>query len=166
MADAHRRFENLRAGAKAKLPHRLPHSLDDERRGEVRIRGRGARGLVFVFREEFPELVRGRLPFPRRIGPEGVRHRSPARVSHEDGFLRICRVAIFRFDLFEGADGFDVGEGFFAKRAFADMVACCYPEVAGGGFFFRGLESADDRCGRSSLGGKAHSWVTVSHAAW
>jgi hypothetical protein len=29
-----------------------------------------------------------------------------------------------------------------------------------------GLESADDRCGRSSLGGNAHSAIAVSHADW
>ena len=34
---------------------------------------------------------------------------------------------------FECADGFDVGEGFFPDAAFADMLVCGYPEVAGGG---------------------------------
>src|SRR5208282_1978238 len=77
------------------------------------------------------------------------------------------RVAIFCFDQFEGADGVDVGEGFFPEAAVANVMGCGYPEVAGGGFFFLGFEPANDRCGgRSSLGGKVHSRVTVSHAAW
>ena len=129
------------------------------------VRGRGARGLIFLFGQEFPELVRDRLPVLRRRGAKGARHRAPSRVSRDDGFFRFGRVAVLRFDLFESADGFDVGEGFFPEAAFADAVGCCYPEVAGGGFFLLGLESADDRCGRSSLGGNAHCSIAVSHAA-
>ena len=116
--------------------------------------------------QEFLELVRDRLPVLRGRGAEGAGHCTPSRVSDHDGFFRFGRIAILGFNLFEGADGGDIVEGFFPEAAFADAVACCYPEVAGGGFFLLGLESADDRCGRSSLDGNAHSAIAVSHAAW
>jgi hypothetical protein len=112
-------------------------------------------------------LARDRLPFLRWTGAQGPRHRTPSRIAHEDRFFRFGRVAVFYFYQFECSDGFDVGEGFSPEAAFADVVGCGYPEVAGGGFFFVVLESADDRCGgRFSLRRKANSWVTVSHAVW
>ena len=48
--------------------------------------------------------------------------------------LDVDAVVLFDGRCFDhGADGFDVGEGFFPKAAFADVVGCFYPEVAGGG---------------------------------
>jgi len=111
-----------------------------------------------------PDLCLHRLLFMRRIGAEAVRHRAPSSVADEDAVSRLGRVVVFRCDQSECADGFDVREGFFPEAAFGDMVGCCYPEVAGDGFFLFGFESANDRCGgRSSLRGKVHSRVTVSH---
>ena len=130
MAHAHRGFEDPRSLRKTEAPHRLPHRLDDARRGEMSVRRRGARGLVFVPGQEFAELTRDRLPFLRRIRPEGVRHRSPSRVSGKLGLLRFRCGAVFRLDLFQRADGLDVGEGFFAKAPFADAVGFSYPEVS------------------------------------
>jgi hypothetical protein len=107
------------------------------------------------------------LPFLRRKGTEGVRHRSPAGVSGEHGLLRLGGVAALGFDLFESADSLNVGEGFFPNAAFTDAVACCYPEVAGGDFLRRWFEVPDDGWGGwSSLEGNAQSSIAVSHAAW
>ena len=111
-----------------------------------------------------PDPASNRLLFLRRIGAKGARHRAPSGVADEGGVSRLGRVVVFRCDQSECADGFDVREGFFPEAAFGDMVGCCYPEVAGDGFFLFGFESANDRCGgRSSLRGKVHSRVTVSH---
>lgn len=130
------------------------------------VRRRGARSLVFVRGQKLAQLVCCRLPFPRRIRAKRIRHCAPSRVADENGFFRFGRVAVIRFDQFEGADGFDVGVGFFPAAAFADVVACDYPEVAGGGFFLFGFESVDNRRGRSPLDGNAHSRIVSSHAAW
>ena len=86
------------------------------------VRCRGARGFVFVLGQKFTELVRDRLPFLRRVRAKGTRHRAPSRVADEDGFSRFGRVAVFCFDQFEGADGVDVGEGFFPEAALADVM--------------------------------------------
>ena len=71
------------------------------------------------------------LPFGRRVGAEGIRHRAPAGVFHEQGFFRAGRLAAFGFDALEGADGFDIVESLVAEAAFADPVSIRYSEIAG-----------------------------------
>jgi len=73
------------------------------------------------------EIIACGAPAPAAIpaADRGGRHPAshPSRVANEDGFFRFGRVAIFRFDQFEGADGVDVGEGFFPEAAFADVMS-------------------------------------------
>ena len=96
-------------------------------------------------------MARDRLPFLRRIGPEGVRHRAPSGVFGEQGFFRVGGVAVFGFDLFQRADGLDVVEGFFAKAAFADAVGFGYSESPGGCSSASVFEFVDDGLRRAVL---------------
>ena len=60
------------------------------------------------------------LPFGGRVGAEGIRHRAPAGVFHEQGFFRVGRRAAFGLDALQRADGFDIVESLVAQAAFAD----------------------------------------------
>jgi hypothetical protein len=51
---------------------------------------------------------------------------APSGVSGERGLLGRGGVAVLDFDLFEGADGLDVVEGFFAKAALSDTLSARY----------------------------------------
>ena len=109
------------------------------------------------------------LPFGRRVGAEGIRHRAPACVFHEKRFFRASWRAAFLFAAFQSADGFDVVESLVAEAAFADPVSVCYSEIAGGEgvWFWVGLPDDDGlRGGCSGSGGRnAHSRIASSQAA-
>jgi hypothetical protein len=60
-----------------------------------------------------------------------VCHRAPPAVTREDGSFLAGGLAVISLDLFQGADGGEVGERFFAKTALTDPVRCGYSEIAG-----------------------------------
>ena len=95
-----------------------------------------------------------------------VCHCAPPAVTREDGFLLAGGLAVIGLDLFQGVDGGEVGESFFAKAAFTDPVRCGYSEIAGRfGQRLVGVPAKDD-CGRAGLAGSAHSRIAISQAAW
>lgn len=162
------RLKDLRTGGQTQTLHRLPHRLDDRRRSKVRIRGRGARGCVFLFRQQVPQLAADLLPFLRWIGTEGVGQRSPSAVPREQSLLRLCRLPALGFDLFEDANSRDVVARLFLQPAFADPVRLCYAEVPRRDRRGRlRLDFPIERGrGRTSLGRNAHFLVASSQAAW
>jgi hypothetical protein len=60
-----------------------------------------------------------------------VRHRAPPAVTRENGFFLASGLPVIGFELFQCADGGEVGESFFAKAALTDPVRCGYSEIAG-----------------------------------
>jgi hypothetical protein len=120
MPDSHGGFENLRARPKPKALHGLPNAPNDFGRGVVSIGSRSARGVIFGRGQQFAEFRGRMLPFGGRVGAEGIRHRAPAGVFHEQGFLRVGRRAAFGFNALQRADGFDIVESLVAQAAFAD----------------------------------------------
>jgi len=98
------------------------------------------------------------------VRTEGIRHRAPAGVFHQQGFFCVGRLATFAFDALEYADGFDIVERFVADAAFADLERLGYSEIAGG----EGLRlwvGADDGDGGFGSGRNAQSRVANSQAA-
>ena len=79
-----------------------------------------AGGFILGIRQQLAEFPGGMLPFGRRVGAEGIRHRSPAGVFHEQKFFCVGRLAAFGFDALEYADGFDIVKSLIAEAAFAD----------------------------------------------
>ncbi len=165
VAHSHGGFENLRAWPKAKALHGLPDARDYGGRGVVSIGSRGAGGFIFGVRQQLAEFLGGLLPFGRRVGAEGIRHRAPAGVFHEQGFFRVGRRAAFGFDALQRADGFDIVESLVAEAAFANPERVGYSEIAGRGWVWLGVGFANDG-GSGSSGRNAHSLVANSQAAW
>jgi hypothetical protein len=60
-----------------------------------------------------------------------VCHRAPPAVTRENGFFLAGGLAVISLDLFQCADGGEVGESFFAKAPLTDPVRGCYSEIAG-----------------------------------
>ena len=133
VADAHRWFENLRAGLQAEPLHGLPDRLNDFGRCVMSVRRRGARRRVLFRAQQVPQFFGYALPVSRRPGFECARHRAPPGVLHEHGlFLGRCR-AVFGFDSFERANSGEIGLGFLLEAALADSVGGGYSEIAGKG---------------------------------
>ena len=101
-------------------------------RREMRVGSGGARGLVFLRRQQFLELVGRLLPFRRRMPVKRAGHCAPAHITGEDALFVFRGVAVFRFKLFQRADGRDVVSCFFAKAALAYPVGFGDSEVARG----------------------------------
>ena len=95
------------------------------------VGSRGARRNVLVRGEELAQFVGGLFPVPRRMRLKDVCHCAPPAVTREDGFFFAGGLAVIGFELFQCADGGEVGESFFAKAALTDPVRCAYSEIAG-----------------------------------
>jgi hypothetical protein len=62
---------------------------------------------------------------------EHVCHRAPPAITRENGFFLAGGLAVISLELFQCADGGEVGESFFAKATLTDPVRCGYSEIAG-----------------------------------
>jgi hypothetical protein len=113
MTGPHRRFKNLRARLKAKALQSPPHRPHDHRGGEMRVRRRAARRLVFLVRQESTDLNANVAPFGRRIRVENIRQGSPSGIPDEEGFLGFRRFTLTGFNALESADRSDVVAGLF-----------------------------------------------------
>jgi hypothetical protein len=60
-----------------------------------------------------------------------VCHCAPPAVTRENGSFLAGGLAVISLDLFQCADGGEVGESFFAKAPLTDSVRCGYSEIAG-----------------------------------
>ena len=127
----------------------------------------GACRSILVFGEKLAQLVGNLLPLARWLRMEHIRQRSPPAVARQDGLVRIGGVPFIAFKLFQRADSFEVGDGFFPETAFTDPVRIGYPEVTGRrGWRVVGLEPEEDDRVRLWLGSNAHSLIAISQAAW
>ena len=97
----------------------------------MRVGSGGARRSVFVRGEQLAQFVGGLFPLPRRMRLKDVCHRAPPAVTRENGFFLAGGLAVISLDLFQCADGGEVGESFFAKAPLTDPVRGCYSEIAG-----------------------------------
>jgi hypothetical protein len=98
---------------------------------------------------------------------EHIRQRAPPAVARQGGLFRIGGVPFIAFKLFQRADSFEVGEGFFPETAFTDPVRIGYPEVTRRpGWRVVGVEPVEDDRARLWLGSNAHSLIAISQAAW
>ena len=98
---------------------------------------------------------------------EHIRQRSPPAVARQGGLLCFGGVPVIGFELFQRADSFQVGKGFFPETSFTDPVRVSYPEVTGRrGWRVVGVEPVEDDRGRLWLGSNAHSLIAISQAAW
>ena len=97
----------------------------------MRVGSGGARRNVFVRGEQLAQFVGGLFPLRRRMCLKDVCHRAPPAVTRENGFLLAGCLAVIALDLFQGADGGEVRESFFAKAALTDPVRSGYSEIAG-----------------------------------
>jgi len=137
----------------------------------VGIGSRGAGGFILGLGQQFPEFLCRVHPVGRGVGAEGIRHRAPAGVFHEQGFFSNGRRAAFGFDGLQRADGFYIVECFVAEAAFANPVGVGYSEIAGWDGVWLWVGLPDDgrfrggRFGWSSPGRNAHSRVASSQAA-
>jgi hypothetical protein len=142
----------------------------------MRVRRRGAGGIIFLRGQVFFYVARDLLPVTARIGMEDICQRAPAAIAGEHGLLRFTRFAAFVFNLPENADRGDVIAGFFLEPALPDPVGVVYPEVVRrrrGRFrcevaeveFPEGLAVGDRSPLVFSSWRSAHSCVASSHAA-
>jgi hypothetical protein len=83
---------------------------------------RCARGFIFLLAQDFAEVFGGLREFFGRVPIEGAGERSPSGVTREEGFLRIGRITVVRFQGFERADGGDIIAGFLGETALSDAV--------------------------------------------
>src|ERR1022692_3028880 len=89
-------------------------------------------------------------------------HRAPPAVTCKNSSFLAGGLAVVSLDLFQCADGGEVGESFFAKAALTDPVRCGYSEIAERfGYRLVGVAAKND-CGRAGLGGSAHSRIAIS----
>src|ERR1022692_4666363 len=131
MPHTHRRLQNLRAGLHAEAFESLPDTGYHQRRREMRVGSGGARRSVFVSGEQLAQFVGGFFPLPRRMCLKYVCQRAPPAVTRENGFFLAGGLAVIGLELFQGADGGEIGESFFAKAALTDPVRRGYSEIAG-----------------------------------
>jgi hypothetical protein len=61
---------------------------------------------------------------------KNVGERPPPAVTRENGLFLAGGLAVIGLELFQCADGGEVGESFFAKAPLTDPVRCGYSEVA------------------------------------
>ena len=120
IADAHGRLQNVAAG-KAHLRDSIVHRPDDDGTGVVRVERRGARGLVFLRREDGGKLTV--LIGPRRlVGIKGICQTAPAHIAREDLlFIRRCCTSL-GFNLLERSDGGKVVAILGLCAALAEMI--------------------------------------------
>jgi len=90
----------------------------------MRVGSGGARRSVFVRGEQLAQFVGRPFPLPRRMCLKDVCHRAPPAVTRENGFFFAGGLAVIGFELFQCADGGEVGESLFAKTALTDPVRC------------------------------------------
>ena len=147
VADAHRRFEDVRAGLEAEPLHGLPHCLNDFGRRVVRVRSRGASRRILLRAQQILQFVRDALPFPRRMWRKRIGHRAPTGVLHEDRLFLWRSRAVFRLDCFQRADGGEVGLSFLLQAALADAVGAGYAEIAGKGWCGSRVAGSNDSWG-------------------
>lgn len=88
----------------------------------MRVQRRCARGFVFLFAQDFAEVLGSLRELPVRVPVEGPRQRAPSGIARQSDFLRVGRVAVFRFQGFKRLDGRDIVAGFLGETALADAV--------------------------------------------